>query len=199
MKIIVSYDGTDNDADALALGRLLERGGETLSLAYVRHTNGADDGAEALLAAVPDVQRHVVVSGSTADGLRELAERVLADVIVFGSDYRTTPGHVDPQGSARRLLEGGPTAVALAPSGMRTRDARIERVAFVAEDGDDAPSATASSLGAVVSQLGDADLVVVGSKPGRGILLSSAAQHLIELLRCPVLVLPHGTPLGFTG
>ena len=36
-KIIVSYDDTDNDRDALALGRLLAVSGAELSLAYVRH------------------------------------------------------------------------------------------------------------------------------------------------------------------
>ena len=36
-RIIVSYDDTDNDRDALALGRLLAGGGADLSLAYVRH------------------------------------------------------------------------------------------------------------------------------------------------------------------
>jgi len=37
-KIIVSYDGTAADDDALALGRLLSRAGASLSLAYVRHS-----------------------------------------------------------------------------------------------------------------------------------------------------------------
>ena len=36
-RIIVSYDDTDNDRDALALGRLLAVSGAELSLAYVRH------------------------------------------------------------------------------------------------------------------------------------------------------------------
>ena len=36
LKIIVSYDDTDNDSDALALGRLLAIAGAELSLAYVR-------------------------------------------------------------------------------------------------------------------------------------------------------------------
>ena len=35
--VIVSYDGTTNDDDALALGRMLDGGAATLSLAYVRH------------------------------------------------------------------------------------------------------------------------------------------------------------------
>jgi hypothetical protein len=47
-KIIVSYDGTDNDRDALALGaRLAEFGGD-VSLAYVRHTQQPDQAREAL-------------------------------------------------------------------------------------------------------------------------------------------------------
>ena len=40
LKIIVSYDDTDNDRDALALGRLLAISGAELSLAYVRHSFG---------------------------------------------------------------------------------------------------------------------------------------------------------------
>ena len=42
-------------------------------------------------------------------------------------------------------------------------------------------------------------LVVVGSKPGTAagrVTLSAAAQYLIEMLRCPVLVLPHGWPFA---
>ena len=40
LKIIVSYDDSDNDRDALALGRLLAFSGAELSLAYVRHSFG---------------------------------------------------------------------------------------------------------------------------------------------------------------
>src|SRR5438105_3666057 len=36
-KIIVSYDGTDNDRDALALARTFLAAGSSLALAYVRH------------------------------------------------------------------------------------------------------------------------------------------------------------------
>ena len=54
LKIIVSYDDTDNDRDALALGRLLAVNGAELSLAYVRHSFGESleqKQAEELLAA----------------------------------------------------------------------------------------------------------------------------------------------------
>jgi nucleotide-binding universal stress UspA family protein len=219
--VIVSYDGTENDTDALALGRLLAGAGGSLALAYVRHSVEVESGRERLAQheaqellengarwlGDPDVPRHVVLSASTPEGLRELAEREGADVIVFGSEYRTTPGHVAPGTSAQRLLEGGPIAVALAPAGFREHGtAGVEKVAAVGEEGDPATQETAESIAAalgatVVSRAnGDTGLVVVGSKPGTAagrVTLSAAAQYLIEMLRCPVLVLPHGVALRF--
>ena len=58
-KIIVSYDGTNNEDDAIALGRVFARAGAEVALAYVRHTQEpeperevlAEQEAEALLAA----------------------------------------------------------------------------------------------------------------------------------------------------
>src|SRR5665213_489234 len=44
--VIISYDGTDNDTDALALGRILGDAGTRVSLAYVRHTAETDPAAE---------------------------------------------------------------------------------------------------------------------------------------------------------
>jgi nucleotide-binding universal stress UspA family protein len=212
-KIIVSYDGTENDTDGLAFGRLLARAGGSLGLAYVRHTPDAQDGAEALLEegakllGNPDVPRHIVVSGSTPDGLRLLAEKEEINVIAFGSEYRTPQGHVSVGTSAQRLLEGGPIAIALAPAGLWDRgELTVTTVAAVSENGDPAPTETASSLasalGATVAPRADSDsgIVVVGSRPGTAagrVTLSAAAAYLIEMIRCPVLVLPHGTSIRF--
>src|SRR6478609_3705102 len=111
LKLIVSYDDTDYDKDALALGRLLALGGAELSLAYVVHSFGGaldEKGAEEMLARAaasvgsPDMPRHVVVNPGTSVGLTELAEREGADVIVFGSEYRTSPGLVKPGISAHK-------------------------------------------------------------------------------------------------
>ncbi|HEY5057554.1 MAG TPA: universal stress protein [Gaiellaceae bacterium] len=221
MKIIVSYDGTANDTDALALGQLLARAGGTLALAYVRHAEEPEPArekvvqqeAEELLSTgarwlgEPDVPRHVVLSGSTPEGLRDLAERDGADVIVFGSEYRTSPGHVQPGSSAQNLLEGGPIAIAIAPAGFRdSPDTTIGAIAAVGEEGDPAPRETAASLAAglgavVIPRAEPADLVVVGSKPGGAagrVTLSAAALYLVEMLLCPVLVLPHGVALRFS-
>src|SRR5271167_4287112 len=113
-KIIISYDGTENDHDALALGRIFGDAGAQVSLAYVRHSQEADPRREAEVNAEaeailqrgaewlghPEVGRHVVLSGSTGEGLRALAEREEADLVVFGSDAHTAPGHVQPGRSA---------------------------------------------------------------------------------------------------
>ena len=46
--LIVSYDGSPNDDDALALGRLLALTGAALSLAYIRHSREFDPRREEL-------------------------------------------------------------------------------------------------------------------------------------------------------
>jgi nucleotide-binding universal stress UspA family protein len=218
--IIVSYDGTSSDEDALALGRLLAKAGASLVLAYVRHAKQegrrerlAEHDAELLLETGarwlgdPDVPRKVVVSASTPQGLRELAAVEGADAIVFGSEYRTTPGHVDPGTSARTLLDGGPVAIGVAPAELRYRaDAPVVSIAAVAEDDDPSASETAAALaghyGASIATrvTPEVGLVVVGSKPGTGegtVRLSAAAQYLVEMVRCPVLALARGVPVTF--
>ena len=74
------------------------------------------------------------------------------------------------------------------------------------DDGDPGPRETAESLAAALEATvidrgeGEIGLAVVGSKPGTAagrVTLSAAAQYLIEMLRCPVLVLPHGVALRF--
>ena len=82
-EMIVSYDGTSNDDDALALGKLLADAGATLALAYVRHSREFDPRREELAQhdaqrrleqgaawlGDPEIPRHVVVSASTGEGL----------------------------------------------------------------------------------------------------------------------------------
>jgi nucleotide-binding universal stress UspA family protein len=220
-KIIVSYDGTDNDRDALALGRTLGELGGEISLAYVRHTQQPDSAREALeekeaeellehgAEALGDEKtpRHVVVHASTGAGLWELAESEKADVIVFGSDYRTANGAVLPGTSAQRMLTGGPAAVAIAPAGFRTQAGEIKSIGVLPEDdGDDAAFQTAKSLadalGAKVADRPEgADLLVVGSSPAspKGhVNLSARAGYAMETANTPVLAVPRGTEVKFS-
>ncbi len=217
---IVSYDDTDNDHDALALARILAAAGAQLTLAYVRHTTQSERAreeleeheAEALLERgarwlePAEVERRVVVSASTGEGLKWLAEHEQSDVVVFGSDYRTAPGRVAPQRSAQMLLEGGPAAVAIAPGNYRAdRDRDIQTIGVLSAPGDGAAIETArdlaDALGAhVIGDQRRVDLLVVGSREeasqGR-VLITSHAQHELENATCPVLVLARGVPLGF--
>jgi nucleotide-binding universal stress UspA family protein len=219
-RAIISYDDTPGDHDALMLGRILADAGATLTLAYVRHATQSNRSreeleeheAEALLErgarwlAGLDVDTRVIVSPSTPDGLRWLAEQEATDIIVFGSDYRTASGHVLPQHSAQSLLEGGPAAVAIAPADYRSdRAPRIQRIGVLAFAGDDATLATARALadsfGATLTRDEPrVDLFVVGSRPeaprGR-VMISAQAEHEIENATCPVLVVPRGVSLDF--
>jgi nucleotide-binding universal stress UspA family protein len=218
-RIIVSYDDTDNDRDALALGRLLAYPGAELSLAYVRHAHaeGARETleerqAEELLErgaasiGAPDTPRHVVMHASTGEGLLELAEREAADVVVFGSDYRTAPRAVQAGTSARRLLTGGSVAVAVAPADLRSRSSVSVNTVGVLDEGDEAARATAeslaSALGAALREGGrkPLDLLVIGSRPetphGR-VMLSAANEYEVETATCPVLITPRGTGVRF--
>jgi nucleotide-binding universal stress UspA family protein len=218
-KIIVSYDGTANEDDAIALGRLLSGAGADVALAYVRHSQEPDldrerlaqSDAEALLArgahlfGDANVERHVVTDRSTPEGLRALAEREGAAAVVFCSDSHTANGHISIGNSAQQLLEGGPVAVAIAPVGFA--DAPREPRSIVAiSDSDGGARRTAESLaealGASVAPVanGGAGLLVVDSRPeadqGR-VAVSASATHVIEIARCPVLVLPRGVALAF--
>jgi nucleotide-binding universal stress UspA family protein len=220
-KIIISYDGTNNEDDAIVLGRALARAGGEPVLAYVRHTQEpeadreqlAQEQAEALLEkgaelfGGADVAREVVSDASTPAGLKGLAERIGASVIVFCSDSHTAAGRVSIGNSARRLLEGGPVAIAIAPAGLADASGdAVERIAAVGDGADPAAAGTANTLaqalGANVVQAaeGDADLLIVGSRPEATegtVALSAAAENLVEEARCAVLVVPHGATPAF--
>jgi nucleotide-binding universal stress UspA family protein len=220
--IIISYDGTPNDDDALALGRQLGRAGATLALAYVRHSHEYDPqreelaqhdaeqrlarGASAL--GDPSIAQYVVVSASTGEGLTRLAEEHDAAVVVFGSDYRIPPGRVEPGTTAQHMLEGGPVAVAVATAGLRTRgEGGIKSIAVpLAGPTNDVARETAGSLAdklgaTVVDSPGEGvDLIVVGSQPGAPagqVVLGGDVRNELDNARSSVLVLPAGTPIAF--
>jgi hypothetical protein len=219
--VIVSYDGTTNDDDALALGQMLAAASVTMSLAYVRHSQEYDPRREeiarhdaerrleqgAVWLEAPDIARHVVVDPSTGAGLGKLAAAEQAALIVFGSDYRTPPGRVEPGASAQQLLDGGAVAVAVAAAGLRTAGhSQVRTISVSPSDDDSAPMETAESLvralGASLTspEDGSADLIVVGSAPSAAagrISLSGAARAKLDSARSSVLVLARETAILF--
>jgi nucleotide-binding universal stress UspA family protein len=221
LRTIVSYDDTANDRDALMLGRMLAEAGAQLTLAYVRHSSQtrsdserlreheAEDLLERGILALGDIEaeRRVVVSASTPEGLRWLAEQEGADIVVFGSEYRTAAGHVSPGTSARALLEGGPAALAIAPAGYASIHVpQVRRIGVLAAPGDDAAIDTARELAeqidaAVSRDERQVDLLVVGSRteaPEGRVMVSAQAHNAIEDSTAPVLVVARGVPLRFS-
>ena len=221
-KIIVSYDGTANEDDAIALGRLFGRAGAEVSLAYVRHSHETDTDRETAaqrqahglleggveLLGNANAQLHVVTDRSTPEGLGALAERGRrSDRLLLGLPHGQGPRSIG--NSAERLLEGGRTAIAIASVDLeeRVESAGIQRIVAISDsDGgaNETAAALARALGASVEPVANdaADLLVIDSRPdaeqGR-VSLSSSASHLIETATCPVLVLPRGVKLAFGG
>jgi hypothetical protein len=218
--LIISYDGTANDDDALALGKMLAPAGFTPVLAYVRHAQEFDPGREELaqhdaeqrlergaaLLGNPGVKLEVVFGASTGEGLGQLAERAGASLVIFGSDYRTAPGHSQPGTSAQHLLDGGAVSVAVAVAGLRTRlNDPIKLIAVPVagprnEDARETARALAEKLGAKLeeSPAEPVDLIVVGSQPdapaGR-VVVGGDVRAELDRARSSVLVVPAGAPL----
>jgi nucleotide-binding universal stress UspA family protein len=219
-KAMISYDDTPGDHDALMLGRILAEAGASLTLVYVRHATRSDPSKEVIESqeahtllergedrlSGADVRSRVVVNPSTSEGLRWAAEDEEADILVFGSDYRTAPRHVAPQHSTQSLLEGGSVAVAIAPAGYCTdRPPLVRRIGVLAIPGDDATLETAralaDSLGATLTRdERQVDLLVIGSRleaPVGRVVISAQAQNELENATCPVLVLARGITVDF--
>jgi nucleotide-binding universal stress UspA family protein len=218
-KAIISYDGTPNDDDALALGKMLSSAGFDLVLAYVRHAREFDPRREEVarhdaeqrlergagLLGDANVVRHVVVGASTGEALAQLAGSEGASLVVFGSDYRTAPNHVEPGTTAQHMLDGGSVAVAIAPAGLRTNlDGAIKAIAVpIAGPHNDVARETAGDLaeklGAeVVPPSHAVDLIVVGSKPDAPsghVVVGGDVRTELDNARSAVLVLPADSPL----
>jgi nucleotide-binding universal stress UspA family protein len=218
--IIISYDGTNNEDDAVALGRLFANAGAEVSLAYVRHAPEAETSREILaqheaetllgrgaeLLGDAGAQRYVITDRSTPEGLSTLAKQIDADAIVFCSDSHTAKGHIAVGNSAQRLLNGGVTAVAIAPAGYaQSGAAQVRKIGVV---GDGSAQSTAAALArSLESELGAAGeqnvgLLVVGSRPEAQqgtVSLSAASENLIENATSPVLVVAHGKAISFDG
>ena len=219
--LIISYDGTPYDDDALALGKLLAQTGSSVALAYVRHSKEFDPKREELaqydaeqrlergaeLIGIP-VTKHVVVGGGTGEGLGGLAEELGASIIVFGSDYRTPLGRAEPGTSAQRLLEGGSAAIAVAAAGLRAKtDGALRSIAvpFAGPVNDDARATAGTLAGITGAEVVDAnssgiDLIVVGSREGapKGrVLVEGEVRNELNSARSSVLVLPAETRIEF--
>jgi hypothetical protein len=154
----------------------------------------------------PSIPGHVVIGASTGERLGELADSAGASLVVFGSDYRTAPSHVEPGTSAQHMLDGGRVAVAIATAGLRTTpDPAIKAIAVpLAGPHNDVARQTAGALAEqldarlVESPMDSVDLIVVGSAPGAPaghIVIGGDVRAELARARSSVLVVPAESPV----
>jgi nucleotide-binding universal stress UspA family protein len=161
-RVIVAFDGSPQGEDALALAlRLCDPGDGVLTLACVVTGHHWHLGPQVLRpdAPVPEeiaglfadarakaipaglhVRERAPVAPSPARGLTELAESDGADLVVIGSSRHAEPGRIRLERTAGRLLQGAPCAVAIAPGGLRERDA-FHHVGVAYDDSQEAREA----------------------------------------------------------
>ncbi|MGI8622174.1 MAG: universal stress protein [Solirubrobacteraceae bacterium] len=154
--IVVGCDGSQHEADAIALaqqlrdsrvGRLilanvypLYRGlaGPGLTVQYLDwladHARDTLDRAEASVSYGVPCEHFTIQRSSAAAGLNDLAETTSADLIVLGGSHRGLPGDVAGRKTVQRLLHGAPCAVAVAAPGQAQRFGASPRIC-VAYDG----------------------------------------------------------------
>lgn len=155
--LIVGIDGRPQDADALALARVLAAGmGGGLVCAHALSNMIGGRGmadyertleleAQALVGAVArelGAEPELLRGENHARALAHLAERRSAKLLVLGSTHRGEVGRVVPGGVASQLLTKAPCGVAVAPAGYAERPVRPVKLIGVAYDG------TTESIGA---------------------------------------------------
>ena len=152
-KVIVGIDGSERQADALALAAQMAAGArDELIVAHAyewslmsdrldaghaammrEHAQAVIDGAIAGGGDVPYTTR-VVTDLSVPRGLHALADDEDADVLVIGSCHRGRVGQTLLGGTGERLVHGAPCPVAVAPRGYRAGATALQRIG-VAFDG----------------------------------------------------------------
>jgi len=163
--IVIGWDGGDQARDALALAGLL-RAKDAAAVAACVSSESEEEptaGWEGSLAATGSsdwVEPRAIAGRSAADGLRDFAEKVAADLIVVGSSRSEDVGRVVTGSVADRLLYASPCALAIAPNGFRDTAAE-PRLVGVAYDGSEG-SVKGLEVGARITRSLGASLRLVG-------------------------------------
>jgi nucleotide-binding universal stress UspA family protein len=149
---LVGIEEGNRGRDAVALARTVSPRARRLTFAHVENhvhpgqrgharTHGAPEQQVSLemLARLrdelaPDAQVASVVDASVGDGLRGMAERFGADLIVVGSSRRSRIGRVASGNDTLSVLHHAPCAVAVAPRGYTETAAGVQTIG-VAYDG----------------------------------------------------------------
>ena len=149
---LVGIEEGDRARDAVALARTLTRRACRLTFANVdNHLHPGQSGHALTPSALeqhgslemltrlrdelaPDAQVAIDGDGSVGDGLRGMAKRLGADLIVVGSSRRSRIGRVASGNDTLSVLHQAPCAVAVAPRGYTETAAGVQTIG-VAYDG----------------------------------------------------------------
>jgi len=169
--VLVGIEERDRGRDAVALARTLSPHARRLTLANVNnHVHLAQFGRALshsaseqhvpleLLAGLrdelaPDAQVASVVDASVGDGLRGVAKRLGADLIVVGSSHRSRIGRVARGNDTLSVLHHAPCAVAVTPRGYTETPAEVDTIG-VAYDGSAQSKVTLVQAGRLARGLG---------------------------------------------
>jgi nucleotide-binding universal stress UspA family protein len=162
--IIVGIDGTERGEDALALARVVASRDACIVLAAVPHwaPEQAAQWLSRAAASQPGIalETRLVQAPTPARGLRDLAERSNAELIVVGSTHRGWLGRIMPGSVGERLLHDAPCAVAIAPRGFALNPQDQLRTLAVAYDSSP-ESEAAVRFAADLAQAADASLRIL--------------------------------------
>lgn len=212
MNVLVGIDSSPQRHDAVALGCVLVRalGGE-LHLAHVlpaagnARIYGAElagalreagqeilDSARASAADGVTVHEHLLQDDSPARALHDAAAANGADVLVLGSSHRSRLGRALLGGTAERVAQGSPCAVAVAPKGYQP-PGELRHVGVAYDAGAEARAAlrwaseTTVALDGVLVVLTVAEPLNVGLYPSAEVMLREDMQASLVTARQRVL------------
>ena len=200
--VAVGFDGSPHARDALALGADLARiSGARLAVVVVFAVDFLVDldreelreplrrDAEAKLDGVPadlleglEVELHTAVARSDARGLHNAAEELGADVLVVGASHRSAVGQVLLGSVGTRLLHGAPCAVAVAPAGYASSQARGIHVVAAAFDGSPESRAAVAEAAEIAAAANAALRIVAvagGTSVGSAVAIAWATYDMM--------------------
>lgn len=198
MNVLVGIDSSSQRDDAVALGcALVSALGGNLHVAHVLPDAGnariygsdllgalREAGQEILDTAcapadgVVAVNRHLLTDDSPARALHAAAEAQHADVLVLGSSHRGRLGRALLGGTAERVVQGAPCAVAVAPRGYTAPDA-LRRVGIAYDAGVESRAALRFAADVTVALEGALTVLTV-AEPLNTSLYPSAEAMLGE-------------------
>lgn len=212
MNVLVGIDSSPQRHDAVALGCVLVRAlGGDLHLAHVlpgagnARIYGADlagalreagqeilDSARSSAADGVAVHEHLLQDDSPAKALHEAATANGADLLVLGSSHRSRLGRALLGGTAERVAQGSPCAVAVAPKGYKPAP-ELRRIGVAYDAGTESREAlrwasdVTVALDGTLSVLTVAEPLNVGLYPSAEVMLREDMQASLVAARQRVL------------